>query len=411
MHILIMGTLYEPDLGPSAALFTLLSENLVRRGHQVTVISSVPHYPSGRVPSAFRGKWIWRSFENGVEVIRIGLPSVDRTHLPQRLLQIICYQLGTTFVGMGQRYDALLSGGPSLSVWLPFAWLVALRHKPAVYSVNDVYPDVGIKLGIFKHKLVISTVAALERFCLNQSTIVQIISDSFRPGLRALGVPDSKMALVHLWVDTNLIRPLPHDNAFAQEHGLTDQFVVSYAGNIGRSQGLEYILDVAKLLADQRDIRFVFVGDGAGRELLQNQAKQRHLPNVQFIPFQPRERLPEVLAIADVSLVILRRGLGSDSLPSKTFSIMASGRPILVSVDEESEISKLVKRAEAGLSVPPEDPARLAEAILTLKHDKDLRERLGRNGRILVEQHHSPQYAAEQFEKLLLAAISSKSRH
>ena len=409
MNVLIFSPMYEPDLGPAAPLFTMLSKGLVQRGHKVTVITMVPHYPTGQVPAAFRGKLIWRSAENGVKVIRIGLPSVKRKHLEQRLIQIIYYQLGATIAGMGQQYDVVLAVNPFLAVLLPFIWSVVLKQKPALYSVHDVYPDVGVTLGIFRSKPVIMAVASMERFCLNHAQVVRILSESFRPGLHNLGIPESKMTLIYDWVDTELIRPLPKVNSFTQENSLSERFVVLYAGNIGFSQGLEHILTSAEILSDQKDIQFVYVGDGAGREVLQSQAKQRHLTNVQFIPFQPRERLPEVLASADVSLVILRQGIGSASLPSKTFSIMASGRPLLVSVDEESETWKLVKRAEAGVWVPPEDPSKLAEAILTLKQDKALCEQLGHNGRIWAEQHHSPQYAAEQFEKLLFAAISSKN--
>ena len=411
MNILLIGTLYEPDLGPSAPLFTMLCKGLVERGHQVTVITMVPHYPSGKVSPAFRGKLICRSTEDGVKVIRIGLPSVNRRHLGQRLIQFICYQLGATFVGIGQRYDVVLAASSALSVWLPFFWSVVLRHKPAVYSVHDVYPDVGMTLGIFRHKPVIMAVSGLERYCLDHAQIVRILSESFRPGLRNLDVPDSKMVLVYDWVDTELIQPLPKVNPFAQKNSLSEKFVVLYAGNIGLSQGLEHILSAAEILADQKDIQFVFVGDGAGREPLQSQTAQRQLSNVQFIPFQPREKLPEVLSSADISLVILRRGIGAASLPSKTFSIMASGRPILVSVDEESESWKLIKRAEAGVWVPPEDPAKLAEAILTLKQDKALREQLGQNGRAWAEQHHSPQHASVQFEKVLDEAIAMSKNH
>jgi colanic acid biosynthesis glycosyl transferase WcaI len=216
------------------------------------------------------------------------------------------------------------------------------------------------------------------------------------------------MTLVYDWVDTGLIRLLPRNNAFAQEHNLTNRFVVLYAGNLGLSQGLELVLTAAEQLAGHHDLQFVFVGDGTGREQLQAQAGRRRLANVQFLPFQPRDRLPEVLASADVSLVILRRGIGAGSLPSKTFSVMASGRPLITSVDEGSETWNLVKCAEAGMYVPPENPSELVKAILTLKQDKDLRERLGHNGRIWAERHHSPQSAAEQFEKLLWTAISSK---
>jgi len=409
MHVLMIVPYYAPDLGPSAPLFTMLSGGLVRRGHTVTVIAAVPHYPSGQVPAAYRGKWIWRSSENGVEVVRVAVPSVKRANLAQRLLQFICYQLGATWAGLGLQYDVMLVANPALWVWLPFACLAVLRRKPAIFSVHDVYPDVGVQLGIFRHGPVVSAVAGLERFCLNHAVIVRILSESFRPGLRALGVPDTKMVLIYDWVDTDLIRPLPRDNAFARETDLTDCFVVLYAGNLGLSQGLEHVLTAAELLAAQGDIRFVFVGDGAAREQLAARAAQGQLANVQFLPFQPRERLPEVLATADVSLVTLLRGVGLGSLPSKTFSILASGRPMLASVDEGSETWNLVNHAEAGLCVPPESPSRLAETILILKQDAVLRERLGRNGRVWAERYHSPQSAAEEFEKLLLAAVTSQN--
>jgi colanic acid biosynthesis glycosyl transferase WcaI len=410
MHVLLIAPYYEPDIGPSAPLFAMLSQGLVKRGHKVTVITTVPHYPSGTVSSAFRGRKVWRSSESGVEVIRVPLPSLKRAHLAKRLLQFFCYQLFATWTGLGQQYDIALVANPALWVWLPFAWLVVLRRKPAVFSVHDVYPDVGITLGIFRHRPVIKAVAAMERFCLNRAVFIRILSDSFRPGLHALGVPEEKMALVYDWVDTDLIRPLPRVNAFSREHNLADGFVVLYAGNLGLSQGLEHVLTAAEQLVDQCDLRFVFVGDGAGRGRLQTEAASRQLKNVMFLPFQPRNRLPEVLASADVSLVILRQGIGTASLPSKSFSILASGRPVLASVEKESETWNLVKRAQAGLCVPPEHPSDLATAILALKRDKSLREQLGLNGRAWAERYHSPYSAAEQIERLLFKAISSEGR-
>jgi len=406
MRVLMIVPYYAPDLGPSAPLFTMLSVDLVRRGHQVSVIAAVPHYPSGKVQEAYRGARIRRSRERGVEVVRVPVPSLNRANLAQRLLQYMCYQVGATWAGLSQHYDVVLAANPALWVWLPFASLAVVRRKPAIFTVHDVYPDVGVTLGVFRHKPLIATVAWLERFCLDHALAVRILSESFRPGLHALGVPDSKMALIYDWVDTELIRPLPRDNGFAREQDLTDKFVVLYAGNIGFSQGLEHVLASAQLLADHRDLQFVIVGDGAGREHLGLQAQQMGLTNVRFLPFQPRPRLPEVLATADVSLVTLQHGIGSGSLPSKTFSIFASSRPVLASVDEGSEAWDMVERAGAGLCIPPENPSRLAEAILTLKEDPERRGRLGRNGRLWAEQHHSPQAAADRFEKLMLDAIA-----
>ena len=407
MNILMIAPYYEPDLGPSAPLFAMLSVGLIKREHKVTVITTVPHYPSGGVSAPFRGRKIRRSLENGVEVIRVPIPSLKRTNLAKRLLQFLSYQYLATWTGLFQRYEVAFVANPALWVWLPFAFLVALRRKPSVFSVHDVYPDVGVTLGIFRNQAVIAAVAAVERFCLNRSTLVRILSNSFKPGLRKLGLSEAKMALVYDWVDTDLIRPLPHDNAFAREHGLTDRFIVLYAGNLGLSQGLEDVLTAAEQIIDHHDIHFVFVGGGAGRDRLMTLAQKKQLVNVQFLPFQPRARLPEVLASSDVSLVILRRGIGTGSLPSKTFSIMASARPLIVSVDEGSETWKLVKQAEAGICVPPENSRKLAEAILSLWQDQELREKLGRNGRIWAERHHSSQSVAEKFEKLFLRAISS----
>jgi len=409
MRILMLVPHYEPDMGPSAPLFTMLGVGLAQRGHKVTVIAAVPHYPSGQVQPEFRGWKIRDSVEQGVRVIRVPVPSLKRSNLFLRILQFISYQLGAVWAGRDCDFDAALVANPALWVWLPFNWLIARHHKPAVFAVFDVFPDVGIALNIFRHKTVIKAVARLERSCLSRSCVVSILSDSFRPPLRALGVPDEKMELTYGWVDTNLIRPMPRVNDFAREQKLTDAFVALYAGNLGLSQGLETVLAASELMAGN-GARFLLVGDGAGRESLVREAARRQLANVQFLPFQPRIRLPEVLATANVSLVQLRKGIAADSLPSKIWSILASGRPIVAAVDEGSDAWKLVTRAEAGICIPPENPSELAKALLTLKNNPELAKQLGRNGRHWAESHHSPQVAAEQFEKLLDRAISKSPR-
>jgi colanic acid biosynthesis glycosyl transferase WcaI len=402
---------YAPDLGPSAPLFTMLSTELAKRGHQMIILTAVPHYPTGEVPAPFRKKFIQRSLENGIEIIRIRVPSLKRSNFAGRLLQFICYQLGATWAGFSKKYDTVFVANPALWVWLPFTCLCVIRRKPAIFSIYDVYPDVGIRLGIFKNKLVIKGVTALERYCLKHSRIVRIISESFRPGMHRLGVPDSKIALIYDWVDTDLIQPLPKETPFAKAHGLDKQFVVLYAGNLGLSQGLENILFAAEQLVAQQDILFVLVGDGAGRKSLVEEAERRQIHNVRFIPFQARELIPEVLASADVSLVVLKKGIGFESLPSKILSILASNRPIIASIDEGCEAWNLIQKAAAGLCVPPENPTELVNAILSLKNDKDLCEQMGKNGRKWALLNHSPQVAAEVFERLFQSTIStSKSK-
>ena len=216
------------------------------------------------------------------------------------------------------------------------------------------------------------------------------------------------MSVIYDWIDTNTIKPLPRYNNFAIENKLVNRFVVLYAGNIGYLQGLEHVVEAARLLKDSGDIEFVFAGDGSARESLIEKSDRLGLSNTRFLPYQPFRQMPEVLATADISLVTLLKGSGFGALPSKSYAIFASGRPLLASVDEGCELWDLVKTSEAGLCVPPENPHRLAEAIHRLKQDDSARERLGRNGRLWAERYHSPQSAAQKFEELLLAATNSR---
>lgn len=408
MCILIVTPYYLPDGGPSAPLYTMLSEGLAGKRHDVTVISAVPHYPSGGVHPDYQNRWVKKKLENGVNILRVPVPSMKRSNLFLRLLQLLIYQLWATVVGLPRDYEVVVFSNPFFMVGLPFFFLAVMRHKPVIYSVHDIYPDVGIRLRIFRHRLVISAVTKMEKFCLDRATYVRILSESFVPAMRRLGVPESKMVLIYDWVDTDLIKPLTRSNAFASEHDLLDKFVVLYAGNLGLSQSLEHVLTAAKLLANHQDIIFLFVGDGVGRASLLSDAEQCNLTNVKFLPFQPRSRLPEVLATADVSLVSLQKGVGMQSLPSKSFSILASGRPLVASLDEGSDSWNLIMRSQAGLCVPPEDPDRLADAILKLKQDPALRRQLGQNGRAYALQNHSPEAAVQQFERLLEAVQAAK---
>jgi colanic acid biosynthesis glycosyl transferase WcaI len=404
MRILFQVLHYLPDGGPSAPLFGMLCQALVQRGHKVTVVAAAPHYPSGRVEERYRGWRVRRSIENGVHVVRIPVPSVNRSRLLQRAMQWLAYQIGSVLSAWRQPFDVGVYGSPTLTMWLPFAYHTILRKKAAVYSVHDVYPQVGITLGIFRQPWVITVVSAMEKSCLHRAAYVRILSESFAPALKALGVSDEKMVLIYDWVDTSLIRPDSKENRFARENGFADKFVVQYAGNIGLSQGLEYVLGAARELISHQDIVFVLVGDGAGRARLENDARQMGLTNVMFLPFQPRPRLPEVLASADISLVALKKGITTGSLPSKSFSILSSGRPILASVDECSDMARLVERSQAGVTVPPEEPHLLAQAILSLKGNPSVCRQMGVRGREYVEKYHSPDSAAIFFEELLQKA-------
>jgi colanic acid biosynthesis glycosyl transferase WcaI len=263
-------------------------------------------------------------------------------------------------------------------------------------------------MGLFHNRAVIQAVSFLEDFCLNHAERIQVLGEGFLADLAHHNITPEKVTVIAPWLDIELIRPMPRQNSFSCEHGWNDKFIVLYAGNHGLTQALNTVLEAARQLTHELEIIYLFVGDGASKEQLTSQAAT--LNNVRFLPFQPRERLPEVLATADVSLVVLKKGMGFSSLPSKTYSILSSARPVLASVDEGSDVWNLIERSQAGLCVLPEDPAALVEAICTLKNDPERRERLGRNGRTWMEKHHSSKAAAEQFEVLFMSAIEDQQR-
>lgn len=405
MKILICTTHYTPDGGAAASLFSMLAAGLVERGHSVTVIAAVPHYPSGMVPLQYRSWRAHHTQENGVGVIRVHLPSLKRSRFSFRLLQFVAYQVRAVLIGRRLDYDILLTHSPSLETLLVFVFLGVLRRLPVLYSVHDLYPEVGIRQGIFRHKLVIRAVAALEDYCLRHAAQIRILSRSFRGTLVERGVPDEVIHLVYDWVDPQEIQPLPKVNPFSQEYDLTGGFVVLYVGNLGFIQGLGSLLECASRMRAQSDIRVAIVGDGAARQYLIDSARRLGLSSVRFIDYQPVQRMPEIFASADASLVSLKRGAAFGALPSKTYSILSSARPVIAAVDPGSDAWDLVERAAAGICVPPEDPDALAEAILRLRDDLQLRQSYAHNGRNYVLNHHSPASAAESFERLLQAAV------
>lgn len=407
MRILFAVNHYWPDGGTAAPLFTSLCSELAIRGHQITVITAVPHYPSGIVPKNYRSNKAQHSFENGIKVIRVPLPSLNRKKYSSRMIQFIFYQIGATIEGLRLEYDAFLTSSAAIQSLLPFLVLAVLRRRPSVYSVADIYPDVGVKSGIFKNKLIIHIIKILELFCLKEATKVRVLSKSFMELLISRGIQKSKCSLIYDWIDTSLFNIYSKTNSFSEKFGLQKRFVVLYAGNIGYIQDLSTTLMAAQILQNMEDICFVFVGDGVARLSLMEQAIHLGLTNTIFIPYQPFSLMPKIFSTADISLLSLLKGNGYTALPSKCYAIFSSGRPLIASVDKGCDTWNIVKKYEAGLCVEPGKPKQLAKAICILKNDVKLRDKMGRNGRIWAERYHSTKSAALRYEDLFYSAVKS----
>jgi colanic acid biosynthesis glycosyl transferase WcaI len=419
MKLLVICPHYAPDVAPTGEVMTSIGTELVRRGHELHVVTSLPWYQHHRVEPGWGGRMSRRERTTWGQVTRVHPFPTDKRNIPARAMAFGGFTLLATLKAMfgrrprrGWRPDAVLSMSPPLTLGAA-GWLAARRWRvPYVFNIQDVFPDVAVELGAISNPTVIRVASWLERWSYRRADAVTVLSDDLRGNVAAKlaqgrrgrrsrrGRSDAgKVRVVPNFVDTVRISPRdPEAGTYRAENDLEGRRVVMYAGNVGLSQSLDLVVAAARALVDRPDVVFVINGGGSGLDDLKRQAEG--LPNLRFVGFQPKERLPEVLAAADVHVVALKKGLARSSVPSKTYSILAAGRPIVASVDEGTEVARVVEQAGAGLPVPPEDPEAFVAAITKLVDAPELATQMGRSGRAFVERWASPAAVAEQYENL-----------
>lgn len=381
-----------------------LAQDLGLLGEQVTVIAAQPHY--GQAPARARrvSPLISDTWEHGVRVVRTLVPVPARASRVQRLLTVTAYNaLAAWALLQEQPYDAALITNPAMEVAGP-AWLLSrLRLAPWLFRVHDLYPDIAARLGVVTRPLVIRALGRMENACYRQSSGVIVVTDRFRQALIERGVQPSKVTVLPDWEDTDRIRPLPRDNNLRRRLGLVGRFVVLYGGNIGRSQGLETLLAAASRLSGNQSIHFLIVGEGACRAALQKSVESRKLANITILPYQPIELIPYVYAAADAGIVMLKPRVSPEWIPAKTYSIMASGRPVVAAVDRNGACWELVSRLGCGICVDAGDASSLAAALADLSGDHPWQQRLGDAGRAYAVEYASRSVAAVTIHNLLRA--------
>jgi len=402
MKIQFLVMCYAPEEVSGAVLVTELAADLARRGHEVTVVAPVPNYPLGVVFPGYRNALYQVEWIDGVRVVRIwSYISPDKAAWKRVLFfgTFCCSAFwGGLFAG---RPDILISYSPPLPLGTP-AWLLSrVWNIPWVLHIMDLYPEAAVAAGLLRSRSLISIFSKQARFYYRHARHIAVISDRFRQIIEGLGIPGEKISLIPVWADPWNIFPAEKENSFRRKHHIDGKFVVMYAGNMGFTSSLEDVLDASRILKEDPEVQFVFVGEGVLKKHLMKRASQQGLDRILFLPYQPRESFNEMMAAADVSLVTLNTKSSSYSLPSKTFNIMASGRPLLAVTPDDSELARIVSSAGCGLHIPPHDPQRLAEAIHSMKKDRVDLERMGSNGRAEVERTYCRSACVDSYEKML----------
>ncbi|HEY9880851.1 MAG TPA: glycosyltransferase family 4 protein [Leptolyngbyaceae cyanobacterium] len=405
MRILIYSYNYYPEPIGIAPLITELAEGLVTRGHEVRVVTAMPNYPERRIYPAYRGQLYRTEMHNGVLIQRCFVSIWPKPGLLARLmLEGSFVTLSLIQALQGWRPDIILATSPSLPACIPVALLKMLYQCPSLLNLQDILPEAAIHTGLLTNPWAIRFFESLEKFAYRSADKISVIAEGFWDNLQAKGVPTEKMVCIPNWVDVKFIAPRPKETSqFRQKHALQDKFVVLYSGNIARTQGIKNAIRAAKALAVYPDIVLVIVGEPLQLADLEKCRREAGVTNVLLLPFVPRAELPDMLAAADVGLIMQKRNVVGFNMPSKTQLLLASGRPIVASVPKDGTAARAVLRSGGGIVVEPENPTALAQGILDLYHDRQKAASLGQQGRQYALEHYSFEQAIERYERLMKA--------
>ena len=405
LKLVVLCPHFEPDTAPTGVVMTTIVHELAKLGHEVHVVTALPWYRQHRVESG----WVETTWRTRTTVTAWGsvtrlnpFAGEDKKNLWRRALGFIGFSVISVVAGFKagrvrgdrRRVDAVIAMSPPLTLGLS-GWFIAKgRRAPLVFNIQDVFPDAAIETGAITNSAVIKVSRWLEKISYRSASIVTVLSDDLRDNVVAkLPVSQaSKVVVIPNFVDTVVIQPRDRMTKYREDLGIDDRPVVMYAGNVGFSQSLNLLLDAAR---EFPDVAFVVNGSGAARAALEADAEK--LNNVFFGDYQPIERLSEVLATADIHAVLLKRGLGKVSVPSKTYSVMAAGRAVIAAIDPGTEVTRLIDGAKCGHTVLPDDSTLLIEALRTMLADSNEIRQMGERARQFVEQVASPASVAQQY--------------
>src|SRR5579872_4281867 len=357
-RILLISRYYLPEKGASQVCISETATRLVSQGHDVTVLTTFPNYPTGVVLPEYRGHIIQREVLDRVQVIRVWCYIAPNKGFFRRILAQLSFGCIAPFLGWKEvgHPDVIIVESPPLFNAIAARMLAWLKRCSFIFMVADLWPESAVQFGVLHNQVLIKLSEWLEWSTYRRASLVWVVSEGVRDLLIRSGLAPKHIFLLSNGVDTTRFRPLSQAQARA-ELRWDDRFIVLYAGTHGLAHGLMTILEAAKQIRDRDEIRFVLAGDGEEKADLVAYARKYNLKNISFLDFQPHDRMPWLLAAADVCLVPMRKvPLLETTLPLKMFEIMACARPMLLGA-EGSARQLAVQEAGAAIYVEPENPS------------------------------------------------------
>lgn len=404
MRILMLTQWFTPEPDFKGLPF---AKELVRRGHEVQVLTGFPNYPGGKLYEGYKIRPLQRETIEGISVIRVPLyPSHDNSSI-RRILNYTSFALAAALLGpfLVKQADVVYVYHAPATIALPAMVLKIFRRIPFVYDINDLWPDTLAASNMLNNKFLLKCVELWCSLTYRLASRVAVVTPGFKTRLLERSVPESKVDIIYNWCD-EAQRVGERNEILARELSLAGRFNLVFAGTMGKAQALDAVIEAAKLVAMSKpEIQFVFVGGGIDVDRLKGRVAAEGIENCLFLPRRPVAEIGQILVLADVLLVHLKDDpLFEITIPSKTTAYMSVGRPILMAV--RGDAADLVKSSNAGICCAPEDPVGIAKAVLNFCAMPTLeREQMGTNGQDFFERELSLKVGTERFERLFHCAI------
>ena len=410
MRILIVCHYFPPEVGAPQARVSELARFWTEAGDDVTVLTGMPNHPTGIVPDAYRGKLRLVERADGYRVVRTWLYATPNEGVLKKTLGHVSFMLSSILLGVGPTGSAdvvLVSSPTFFSIFS--AWLLArIKRARFVIEVRDLWPAIFVELGVLKNRHLVRVLESLELSAYRGAEAVVTVSEGFRTNIIGRQIPSSKVHTIRNGVALDRfddISAADRDHARAELGAKEGDTLVLYLGAHGISHGLTSVADAAARLRSA-PIHFTFVGDGAAKGALLKRIKDLGLSNTTSLPSVPSERVPTVLAAADVCLVPLRDvELFNTFIPSKMFEYFAAGKPVVAALRGEAAD---ILRAAGAIVVEPEDSGAISAAVEFLAQHPDTRRQMGSQARRYVEAHYDRRVLAARYRDILEGVLDSQ---
>ena len=402
MHILLLNQYYPPDTSATAKMAVQVAEKLAEH-HRVTVVAGRPSYdPDEFYPFAF----LRRDVRNNVTVERVASTAYPRHQMRRRVSNYLSYLALAVPRALAIHADVVLAMTDPPVAGIAGAFIARMTGRPFVYNIRDLYPDMALGGDIVRPNRWVDRWEEMHRRALREAARVIVLGEDMRDRIVSKGVSPDRVVVIRDGASFPTSLPERND-PLVQKIRCGFSFVALHAGNLGFYGAWDSLLKAADILRNE-NIGLVFVGDGANRAALETSAESS--PNVRFLPFFPFEQVPHVMMAGDVHIVTVRRGLEGVVVPSKLYSILAAGRPVLAVAAAGSDAARIVSESGCGVSADPDDPAAIAAAILELRDDPN---RLAQMG--VRAKETAAKYARvdelERFVEVIEEAANRRNNH